>query len=254
MTSQVILEAPDGKNLLVRALLDTGASISLVTKRIAQQLQLKQETLKLSIVGAQGIHTGNSASSVTFTIKAVKSTSPKLSLTAAVVSKVTCDLPLQGANGVRNLPHLKELSFADPKFDQPERVDLLIGCNILQDILQSETRQGTSNQPIARKTIFGWVVMGRYSTKETKVVNAANVCNIIVNPTSDELLKRFWEIEEVTSSSSYTTEEKEVIAHFNSSTVFLPVGRYQVKLPKKSGAHTLGESKSQEVRRYFIKG
>ena len=37
MTSQVILEGPDGKQLLVRALLDSGASISLVTRRVAKQ-------------------------------------------------------------------------------------------------------------------------------------------------------------------------------------------------------------------------
>ena len=56
MTSQVILEALNGKRLLVRALLDSGASISLVTGRVAQQLQLKINSLKLNIVGAQGIN------------------------------------------------------------------------------------------------------------------------------------------------------------------------------------------------------
>lgn len=64
----------------------------------------------MSIVGAQGAHTGHTTSSTTFTIIAAKSTSPTLSLTAAVVPKVTCDLPLQGADGVRNLPHILGLS------------------------------------------------------------------------------------------------------------------------------------------------
>ena len=32
MTSQVVLESPDGKQLLTRALLDTGASISVVCR------------------------------------------------------------------------------------------------------------------------------------------------------------------------------------------------------------------------------
>ena len=43
MTSQVIVEeSPTGKQLMARALLDTGASISLVTSRVVQQLQLKK--------------------------------------------------------------------------------------------------------------------------------------------------------------------------------------------------------------------
>ena len=56
--------------------LDSGASISLITGRVS---------LKLNIVGAQGINTGNSTSSTTFLIKAVKSELPHLSLTPAVV-------------------------------------------------------------------------------------------------------------------------------------------------------------------------
>jgi len=260
MTSQVILEAPNGNNLRVRALLDTGASISLVTKRVAQQLQLKQDSLKLSIVGAQGAHTGNATSSTTFTIKAARSVSPALSLTAAVVPKVTCDLPLQGAEGVRNLPHIRGLSLADPQFDQPGRVDLLIGCNLLQDVLLTETRQGDSKQPIARKTIFGWVVMGRYSANDEisnseandEISNSeANVCNVIANSTSDELLRRFWETEEIITSSIYTTEEEEVMKHYNSNTVLLPAGRYQVMLPKKPDAPALGDSRLRAIRRYF---
>ena len=48
VTSQVILESPDGKQLLARALLDPGASISLVARRVVQQLQLKKHLHKLS--------------------------------------------------------------------------------------------------------------------------------------------------------------------------------------------------------------
>ncbi len=73
------------------------------------------------------------------------------------------DLPLQGAIGVKSLPHIKELQLADPRFHKPGQIDLLIGCNILQDILDLEIRRGDKLQPIARKTTFGWVIMGRYS-------------------------------------------------------------------------------------------
>ena len=144
MTSQVILESPEGKKLLARALLDPGASISLVTKRVVQSLQLKKDSHKLTITGAQGVSTGNSSHSATFTVRAVQSSRQSLTLMAAVVPKVTCDLPLQGAAGVRKLEHLNNLSLADPSFDQPGRVDLLIGCNLLQDVLTSEIKRRQS--------------------------------------------------------------------------------------------------------------
>ena len=150
---------------------------------------------------------------------------------------------------------MKELPLADPHFDQPGRIDLLIGCNLLQDILGTDICQGDSHQPVARKTIFGWVIMGRYSLSDVKQecsTKTANVCNVGAVVSSDDLLQRFWETEEViVSTPIYTSEEKEVIEHFNSTYNFLPVGRYQVRLPKRSDASELGESRQQAVRRYY---
>ena len=162
MTSHIILESPEGKKLLVRALLDPGASISLVTKRVVQSLQLKKDSHKLTITGAQGVSTGNSSHSATFIVRAIQSSRPSLTLPAAVVPKVTCDLPLQGAAGVRKIEHLKNISLADPSFDQPGRIDLLIGCNLLQDVFSSEVKRSSPNQPEAMSAVFGWAILGRY--------------------------------------------------------------------------------------------
>ena len=48
-----------------------------------------------------------------------------------------------------------------------------------------------------------------------------------------------------------TTEEQEVITHFKHNHVLLPVGRYEVTLPKKFNAPLLGESRLQAVNRYM---
>ena len=95
--------------------------------------------------------------------------------------------------------------------------------------------------------------MGRYlpDEKDDRLV-LATVCNAGVTSTSDELLLRFWETKEVsTSSLCYMPEEQELIKHFHDSTVLLPAGRYQVKLPKKSDALILGESRQQAIRRFY---
>ena len=89
MTSQMVIQAPNGKQLLVMALLETGASISLITRKVTKLLQLKGNSHKFNIVGAQGVDTGTATGSATFMVKAVNSESPPLSLTAAIVPKVT---------------------------------------------------------------------------------------------------------------------------------------------------------------------
>ena len=81
---------------------------------------------------------------------------------------------------------------------------------------------------MARKTIFEWVIMGRYSLSDVKQecsTKSANVYNVGAVVYSDDLL-RFWETEEViVSTPIYISEEKDVIAHFNSTYHLHPVGR-----------------------------
>ena len=132
MTSVVILESPEGQQLQARALLDPGASLTFITNRAAQLLQLRMRPEKLT--------TSSSSHSTNVTLKSYKTDESPLLVNAFITSKVTCDMPPQAAPTVRHLPHLKNLQFADPHFDQPGRIDLLIGCDILQDILTSDFR------------------------------------------------------------------------------------------------------------------
>ena len=87
---------------------------------------------------------------------------------AAVVNKVTCNLPLQGAPCVtelpcvKELPLLKDLYLADPTFHLPGRIDLLLGGDILPQILLPNAKTGPRNTPTAWKTIFGWVILGPF--------------------------------------------------------------------------------------------
>ena len=53
------------------------------------------------------------------------------------------------------------------------------------------------------------------------------------------------------NKKSLTPEEQEVITHFKHNHVLLPVGRYEVTLPKKFNAPLLGESRLQAVNRYM---
>ena len=58
MTSQVIMEAPFGKMFVARALLDSGASMSVVSDRAVQCLQLPKTPQAISLSGAQRVQTG----------------------------------------------------------------------------------------------------------------------------------------------------------------------------------------------------
>ena len=53
MTSQVLVKGPGGRQMVAQAFLDSGASISLVSNRVAQTLQLPKTMTQVSFSGAQ---------------------------------------------------------------------------------------------------------------------------------------------------------------------------------------------------------
>ena len=93
-----------------------------------------------------------------------------------------------------------------------------------------------NEQPMVLKTIFGWAMLGRYKPDQEQLSSLpAPVCHASASPSTDDLLQRFWEIEEVSSPASVHTPEEHVVVD------------HQVTLPKKLDAPLLGESHLQAV-------
>ena len=93
------MEAPNGSITQARAILDSASSASFISDRLAQRLHLPRSSQSAGISGVAGLSYNSSAQSITeFKVSSMHSPSRKLSVTAVVVSSVTCDLPLQ--NGI----------------------------------------------------------------------------------------------------------------------------------------------------------
>ena len=122
MTAQVHITGPGGCRMPARALIDSGAGLSLVSNRVAQLLQLKLRKADLQFSGVQGTPCKAAKHITHLSISPMQANIPSIQLTAAVVSTVTNDLPTQDLSGVSNLPHLKDLDLADPGFHTPGSV------------------------------------------------------------------------------------------------------------------------------------
>nr|CAI5843737.1 unnamed protein product [Callosobruchus analis] len=131
---------------------------------------------------------------------------------------------------------------------------MLIGADLFWDVICRGQIALGRNAPILQNTKFGWIVSGPLSKGETNEI----YCNLSrINPIDDDeniqdLLKRFWEIEECLSDQPKLSEEAVACEeHFRKNTRRCKNGAFVVKLPLKLVASKLGDSYQQAERRFL---
>ena len=251
MTCQVLVTAPDGTTIKVRALLDSASSSSFISERLAQNICISRSYHKVTISGVAGLTSTSPRRPIT-TVKISPVASPdrQLTITAVIVPRVTCDLPLGPVSFSKDWTHLDDITLADPNFGCPGRIDLLLGVDVYADSVLQGRRYGPPGSPVAFKTIFGWVLVGRTHSKSISLVTTHHT---FIDSDTNDVIRQFWEIEEVPSpEDSLSLEEKEALIHFKETYQQNSEGRFIVSLPRRSGVKPLGESRSQAVRRFFF--
>ena len=83
----------------MRALLDSGSTISLISTKAANSLQLPKTPTHITFSGVQDSASTPSHALVTVSMSPLQAPDQPFQISAAVVPKVTCDLPLQGTSG-----------------------------------------------------------------------------------------------------------------------------------------------------------
>lgn len=245
-TAIVILEDTCGNFTYARALLDSGSQLCFITENLSQKLKFKRSREMLSISGI-GQTTRKCKQSVVARIRSRVSHYVQEE-TFYVLPQVTLNLPASRIN-TRNLHLPTDAVLADPAFNEPAAVDMIIGASLFFDILSTESLQLGDSGPTMRNTTFGWVICGRIS-EEIDVLRPA-VANISMERI-DQLLTRFWDLEECHTSSVLSLEESTCESIFDRTTIRDSAGSFIVTLPKKELLISkLGDSRSTATRRFF---
>ena len=171
------------------ALLDTGSDTTLLRSDIATKLQLKGENRKLNINSALFHRKNVNFKIVTFDIKLdepVKS----FDIKAWVVESLNLAKVQYDVNEMKSkFSHLADITF--PEFKEDE-LTLLIGTNYMDLLLYRDYIKGRIGEPIAIKTVFGWILVGSDINNSCNFENfkSTNVyCNFTTN--FDDLNKTF---------------------------------------------------------------
>ncbi len=104
--------------------------------------------------------------------------------TALVVPRVVRDLPTVHVPIDRRWSHLRDLQLADPDFNIPSRVDVLLGVDIFTKVVLDGRRKGDEGTPVAMETLFGWVLCGNVESS-TPCAFTVTVCHTLVDTNND---------------------------------------------------------------------
>lgn len=248
MTCQILVTSPSGLSTKARALLDSASSASFISERLARLLHLPRSQHPTSISGIAGITCDSSSHFVTtFHTSSWNNPNKQFDVSAIVIPRVTCELPAHPVPLDACWKHLEGLQLADPDFGRPSSIDILLGVDVFVGALLQGRRAGPPGSPIALETKFGWVLAGG---TEPHSLTTELVSHYVSLLSGDDLLRRFWEVEEAPPEGPIlSAEEKAVMRHFETNHSRSTDGRFVVPLPKRTDVPSLGESRSQAVRR-----
>ena len=248
MTSQVFLTNSAGKQIEARGMLDSGASISVMSNKMMNQLKLKKADEWMNVSGVESSQNSPARPTTNVTVTSVLDPGWSSTVKVVILPKATVDLPRHDLTSVKQMPHLQNLQLADPFFHQPRRVDLILDSDIFDEVLLPMKITGPPETPSTWETKLGWRIMGRYTISQTVSPNTAAV-NVTNADTSEEnrldtTLEKFWTVEQLPRSlPALSTQEVAVQRHFSETHYFSPTaGRYVVTLPKRATTLQLGES------------
>ncbi|XP_062704329.1 uncharacterized protein LOC109403153 [Aedes albopictus] len=224
----------------VRVLLDSGSMVNFITEDCIQRLGLKKIKGSAQITGVC-----DNTSSIQYKVRTViRSTTSnyETEIECLVTKKITADLPIEGFD-TTSLMIPNNLTLADPSFNVPNRIDVLIGADVYMSILESNRVPLHNGSPVMQETLFGWVIGGRVEAKKP-LVSA-----FVSNENLDLLLRSFWDTESCGIETGFTTEEDQAEQHFVETHRRQEDGRYMVELPFKKGCPDLGDSKQMALKR-----
>lgn len=249
-TAMIRVRDIDGNGIQLRALLDAGSQLTIISTKAQQMLALPVLHTSLKITGVTG-------ESTTIT-KAVKlnicdeNESVEFKTTAAVHRKLDQQHPqLQFQTRDWEMPVGVQL--ADPHFNRPRSIDLLLGADVFYDLVDEGRISLGPGKPCLHNTKLGWVVVGSMTRQRPN--DSCNLTSFSASASNYrhemelDWMRTCWELEHLQQPKPKSAVERACEQHFHNTVKRNQHGRYIVRLPFYKPADLLGQSRQLAVNR-----
>jgi len=188
-TARVKISLRTGRQLIVRALLDQGSEITFISERLVRNLKLRRLKMPISVSAVGGVDAGTCRYAAHIQISPCNSSQPVLSTTASILNVLTRYSSPSELVTI-NWSHLSSLALADSDPMSADPINVIVGADLYSELILDGVRKGSSGQPIAQNTIFGWVISGPASAPSSsrKTITVQH-CSSSVS--LDQELRRF---------------------------------------------------------------
>ncbi|GFY65714.1 integrase catalytic domain-containing protein [Trichonephila inaurata madagascariensis] len=184
-----------------RVILDSASQSHFMTLQFASKLGLEKKKVNLAVSGLSEnpINIKWKINNAFISNKDSSYTSP---LDFLIVSSITNFAPSTQPNfRIKKFNDINRSFLADPTFDEPGKIDMIIGAELFYQIMK-DGRKVISDNLTLINSVFGFIVSGSINT-----INHKSNCFLISESESiDNCIKKFWEIEEIIQDKPLSKE------------------------------------------------
>ncbi|XP_073821407.1 uncharacterized protein [Musca autumnalis] len=132
------------------------------------------------------------------------------------VNFITERLPSQFIN-IEDWSLPKNLTLADPAFNRPDKIDILLGAEHYHELLSIGQIKLAKNLPTMQNTVFGWIISGKIQEEQARNFTCG-ICTM--DESLDASIARLWELEEIkTTNKPMSIKERQCENHFEQHTI-----------------------------------
>lgn len=249
-TALVNVQSAFGISLTARALCDNGSQANIISEDFLQKLKLQRKATftEINPIGDNGGIRTRGIVRLNISPQWTHNANYSLVIHALVMKRIAAILPDAPAE-IGDWPPLVTRNLADPTLCEPSRIDLLLGAHVWTQIICGDIIRQPTNDLIAQKTQFGWLVYGGLRAHTKPLVGELQIDSRAMQQLNVNL-QRLFELESVRELHHRSKEEELceqifVTKHHRNSD-----GRYVVPIPLDVNSMDLGDSYRTAHRRY----
>lgn len=252
-TALADVKCRDGSIAQVRMLIDNGSQNHFITRRACKRLGIRifNDCSDRSVNGL-GNCTQTISGIANITLHSKYDNTFSLPIQPLVLKTISSNLPSCQFD-ISSLTYLGNLQLADPNFQTPADIDLLLGADTFMEILRPGKLLGPPGKPDVLESAFGYLVFGSIASLPCHN-NSPSISQTFFSSSEESietLVANFLQLESVPSKTHISKAEQECEDFYVSNTHRdNESGRYVTALPFSQPTSLLGDSLTIASRRY----